>query len=427
MNKKTKYFYRRMLLLIICLVTIGVAIYGITSLVKFGFGKNLDSQNKTGRISEDGKFVVDSDNKIGKIDKNNKDTENKEDIIITMNAVGDIMFHPKQIWGGFDKDLNTFDYKPYFQHVKPILEKSDITVGNFEGTACGNDIYKYQGYPLFNAPDEALDAIKNAGFDVLCTINNHSLDTRKTGVIRTIEKLDERNISHVGTYKDKPETRVLMKDVKGIKIAFIAYTEMLNGLETVMTAQDLDDMINVIDKEKIKEDIKDAKEKDADLIVAFMHWGYEYHRKPNDIQKELKDFLLDQGVNIILGSHPHVIQNCSGEMYNDKKVYVAYSMGNFISNQRREECNLDEQTEDGVIINFSIKKSGKTGETTIESVSYNPTWVYREWLSDYNKYSYRILPVLEFMESEDYLTDSKTRMKRSYKDTMKQVSTSFNN
>ncbi|QSX06181.1 CapA family protein [Sedimentibacter sp. zth1] len=425
MRKKHTLSYGRLFLVIL--------IIGLILTVSIMVGVNLkeklfDNQPKDNANNEqntDINVVGDNDKDSNKDNDSNVDEPNNvEDINITMTAVGDIMFHPKEIWGGYDEETDTFDYKPYFQYVKPILEKADIAVGNFEGTTCGNDLYKYQGYPLFNAPNEALDALKDAGFDVLSTINNHSLDTRKTGVIRTIERMDERGIVHVGTYKEKPESRILMQNVKGIKIAFLAYTELLNGLEVVMTDEDLDTMINKIDKEKIKQDIADAKKNEADLIVMIIHWGNEYNRKPNQMQQELAKFLLDEGVNIILGSHPHVIQDCSGVMHEGKKAFIAYSTGNFISNQRIEE-ELVSQTEDGIIINFNIKKDGKTGETTLETVEYTPTWVYREKLAG-NKYTYRILPVMDFIESDEFSENSIKRMKRSLEDTMSKLDTNFN-
>ena len=151
-----------------------------------------------------------------------------------------------------------------------------------------------------------------------------------------------------------------MQDVKGIKIAFLAYTEMLNGLDSVLTPEDLDAMINKLDETKIKEDIAYAKENEADLIVMIVHWGDEYVQTPHPRQKQWADFMFSEGVDIIFGSHPHVIQDIEDLVYNNKRVFVAYSTGNFISNQRTEE-ELPAQTEDGVILTLKIKKSGETG------------------------------------------------------------------
>ena len=427
MKKKSKFLIRRIVLLILLIVLVASAFFIIEGLI---------SKDKDKNIPDDNNNVTDTGNNSNSNDQNNQgndnsgqekpdDTKKPEDINITISAVGDIMFHPRQIWGAYDESTDTYNFKPYFEPIKSIIESADIAVGNFEGTTCGDDIYEYQGYPLFNAPDEVLDAIKYAGFDVLSTINNHSLDTRKTGVIRTIEKMDARGLAHVGTYVEKPETRVLMQDVKGIKIAFLAYTEMLNGLDSVLTPEDLDAMINKLDETKIKEDIAYAKDNEADLIVMIVHWGDEYVRTPNARQKQWADFMLSEGVDIIFGSHPHVIQDTEDLVYNDKRVFVAYSTGNFISNQRTEE-ELPAQTEDGVIMTLKIKKSGETGITTIEDVDYTPTWVYRGKEEGKTTFTYRILPVMEYVESEDYSAEAKERMRRSYKDTMSKLDKEFN-
>ncbi len=216
-----------------------------------------------------------------------------------------------------------------------------------------------------------------------------------------------------------------MQDVKGIKIAFLAYTELLNGLESVISAEDLDAMINKIDRDKMKEDIAYAKENGADLIITIMHWGDEYARVQNTRQQDLADFLFTEGVDVILGSHPHVIQESKDLVYNDKRVFVAYSTGNFISNQRTEE-ELIPQTEDGVILTLKINKNGETGKTTIQGVDYTPTWVYRDKEAGKTTFTYRILPIMEYIESDDFSTDIKKRMERSYKDTMSKLDTEFN-
>ncbi len=425
MRKKTKYMIRRIILLVLLIVIFTGAFFIISNLINNDQKEDLPNDDNI--ITNPEGEIKDPQN--GKDDENknqNKpdDVTKKEDINITISAVGDIMFHPRQINGAYDSATGTYNFKPYFEPIKSIIESADIAVGNFEGTTCGDDIYEYQGYPLFNAPDEVLDAIKYAGFDVLSTINNHSLDTRKTGVIRTIEKMDARGLAHVGTYVEKPETRVIMQDVKGVKIAFLAYTEMLNGLDSVLSPEDLDAMINKLDESKIKEDIAYAKENKADLIVMIVHWGDEYMQTPNARQKDWADFMLSEGVDIIFGSHPHVIQDAEDLIYNDKRVFVAYSTGNFISNQRTEE-ELPAQTEDGVILTLKIKKSGETGKTTIEDIEYTPTWVYRGKQEGKTTFTYRILPVMEYIESGDYSAEAKERMRRSYKDTMSKLDKEF--
>lgn len=432
MKRKTKFFIRRFFLVILMMALI----VGISLAVKAFIERDKDNNSNIDVPNVDSNLGENKDktdqNKDDDKDKDNGNKDNdkdddpeqpvvKEDIEITLAAVGDIMYHESQIKGAYNSETDSYDFKPYFDAIKPIIEAADIAVANFEGTTAGKDKI-YQAYPFFNAPDDVLDAIKYAGFDVLSTINNHALDMKKSGIIRTIEKMDERGLAHVGTYVEKPDTRVLMQDVKGIKIAFLAYTEMLNGLDNWLSAEDLDAMMNTLDETKIKEDVAYAKENKADLIVLIVHWGTEYRRTFNTTQKAWADFMISEGVDIILGSHPHVIQEAEHRTLDDRKAFIIYSMGNFISNQRQESLPDDPvQIEDGVIVNIKIKKSGETGKTTIEDVSYTPTWVYRARQEGKSVYTYKVLPVMEYLESDEYPASIKDRMRRSYKDTMSKL------
>lgn len=356
-----------------------------------------------------------------------KEPETKPNITVNIKATGDIMFHPSQIDGAYDAATGTYDFRNSFKAVKEIFQDADLAIANFEGTTAGNEVYDYQGYPLFNAPDEVLDAIKDAGFDILSTANNHSLDTRKAGVIRTVQEINKRGMDTMGTFVEKPETRVLLKDVKGLKIAFLSYTEMVNGLESVLTPQDLDAMINIIDETKISEDIAYAKSQNADVIIAYLHWGDEYARVQAERQEVLADKMFSEGVDIILGSHPHVIQPAQKLEYDGETKFVAYSMGNFLSNQRIETLiplgmteDVSKYTEDGVIVDINIEKNGETGEVTIKDISYIPLWVYKGTTQDGGT-EHVVYPIMEYIESNEINDKVKSRMQRSLSDTSKQM------
>jgi len=353
--------------------------------------------------------------------------EKKQDVTISIKVTGDIMFHPSQIDGAYDSSTGTYDFTNSFKAVKSLFQEADLAIANFEGTTAGNEVYAYQGYPLFNAPDETLDAIKDAGFDVLSTANNHSLDTRKAGIIRTIEQIKLRGMDSIGTYIEKPDNRVLIKEVKGIDIAFLSYTEMINGLDSLLSQEDLNVMINIIDETKLKEDIAYAKEQNVDVIIAYLHWGNEYSRKQNANQEALADMLFKEGVDIILGSHPHVIQPAKILSYEGKTKFVAYSMGNFISNQRIETLvpyGMSEAetkyTEDGVIIDIKIEKKGETGEVSVKNIDYIPVWVYKGTTAE-GETEHVVYPIMEYIENNELDENSKARMNRSYNDTMAQM------
>ena len=415
MNRKHRRRKKRIRLMSWSLVLlIGVL---AASFVVNGIGKD-DKKEEQDPIKEE----------IGE-ETSNELTEDQpeQDVSVRIRATGDIMFHPSQLDGAYDYTTDTYDFENSFKAIRDIIQEADISIANFEGTTAGNEIYAYQGYPLFNAPDEALDAIKNAGFDILSTANNHSLDTRKAGIIRTIEQIKVRGMEPIGTFKEKPEIRVLIKDVKGIKFAFLAYTEMVNGLESVLNPEDLDTMVNIINETKMKEDIIFAKEQDADVIIAVLHWGDEYSRVQAQRQEILADMLFKSGVDIILGSHPHVIQPTQTLDYDGKTKFVAYSMGNFISNQRVETLvpyglteHVSKYTEDGIIIDIEIEKKGSTKEVSIENINYIPLWVYKG-VKENGTAEHVVYPIMDYIESAELDEDSKARMSRSYADTMAQM------
>jgi len=389
------------------------------SFVVNGFGK--DEKKEKPSIEEPAEQVgEETTNEL-------KEQQPEPDVSIRIRATGDIMFHPSQLEGAYDYTTNTYNFENSFKAIKDIIQEADIALANFEGTTAGNEVYSYQGYPLFNAPDEALDAIKNAGFDILATANNHSLDTRKAGIIRTIEQIKARGMEPIGTFKEKPETRVLIKEVKGIKLAFLAYTEMVNGLESVLSTEELDTMVNIINETKMKEDITYAKEQNADMIIAVLHWGDEYSRIQAQRQENLADMLFRSGVDIILGSHPHVIQPTQTLEYEGKTKFIAYSMGNFISNQRVETLvpyglteHVSKYTEDGIIIDIEIEKKGDTKEVTIKNINYIPLWVYKGFKEN-GAAEHVVYPIMDYIESAELDEDSKARMNRSYADTMAQM------
>lgn len=389
------------------------------SFVVNGFGK----EGKNGPVPEEpGEEITEETSNLP-----SEQDEKEPDTTVRIMATGDIMFHPSQLDGAYDPETKTYNFNNSFKAIKDIIQQADIAIANFEGTTAGDKVYAYQGYPLFNAPDEALDAIKNAGFDILATANNHCLDTRKAGVIRTIEQIKIRGMEPLGTFKEKPETRVLIKDVKGIRLAFLAYTEMVNGLESVLSPEDLDAMVNIFNEAKMMEDIEYAKNNDADVIIAVLHWGDEYSREQAERQEILADKLFKAGVDIIFGSHPHVIQPTQTLEYDGETKFVAYSMGNFLSNQRVETLvpyglteHVSKYTEDGIIIDIVIEKKGDTKEVSIKNINYIPLWVYKGFKEN-GAAEHVVYPIMDYIESAELDEDSKARMNRSYADTMAQM------
>ena len=273
--------------------------------------------------------------------------------------IGDVMVHTPQISRA--RRDSSYDFNDSFKYVDPILKRADIIIANLETTL--SDSAPYTGYPCFRSPVEIVDALKNAGTDAVVLANNHSLDYGPDGVRRTIRHLDERNIAHTGIFADSTDYRAnnpLFIDSRGMRIALLNYTYGTNGL----TERD-GIIVNRIDTVTIREDIKRAAS--ADCMIAFMHWGEEYSRKENRSQRELAAFMHANGIPVIIGSHPHVVQPC--ECSETSITY--YSLGNFVSNQRSRYCD------GGIIAEVEIVKH--IDDITFIS-EYTPVWVH---LPDY--------------------------------------------
>lgn len=382
---------------------IGIILISVVLIFNF----NKDSKTIENEIKENKNITE----KKKENNKEIKDTVKSATII----SVGDIMFHDTQLIAAYDKESRKYDFSNVFEYVKKYIKDADIAIGNFETVTAGKE-HGFRGYPRFNSPIETLIALKNTGFDILTTANNHSFDMGKEGVIETIENIEKIGLKSVGTYKDKNKT-YLIKDINGIKIGFLSYTYGVNGYRNIKDREDLKYLIDLIDEDVIKKDISNIENLGSDLVVVFMHWGLEYNRKPSEYQKELANKMFDWGADIILGSHPHVIQQSETLIINDETKFIIYSMGNFISNQRRETLRNNNKifTEDGVMIKIHIEKINS--KTKISNIEYIPTWVNREKVND--KYKYEIIPINNIFDSIKFFDDDiKEKLKTSYINTM---------
>ena len=298
--------------------------------------------------------------------------EKIEPINFTMTAIGDTLCHNTQYWDAYNSSTKQYDFSYVYDDIKDYTSSADITIGSLETTFAGED-RGYSNYPVFNSPDSLATGLKDIGVDVISLAGNHALDYGYSGICRTIDVLDNVGISHLGTYKSaEDQDKILIKDVKGVKIAFINYTYGTNGIPV---PSDKPYCLNLIDKDLISKQIKQAKEQNVDMIVACMHWGTEYKTSANDEQKELADFLFKSGVDIILGNHPHVLEPMEKKTItlddgSTKDVFVVYALGNFTADQRAEI------TRDSAILNLDITKDSD-GKILINKVSYVPIYMYK--------------------------------------------------
>ena len=280
---------------------------------------------------------------------------------------GDIMQHETQLKAaGPDKNGN-YNYSANYEEVLPIISEADLALANLELTLAGEP---YSGYPTFSAPDALAANLKEAGFDILVTANNHSMDRRQNGLERTIDVLDSLKFSHTGTFKNQKEREInypLFVEEKGIKLAILNYTYGTNGIPV-----NAPNIVNLLsDTVQINSDIDRAKEENADMIITFLHWGSEYQSKPNTSQKRTAEWLRNKGVNMVIGSHPHVLQPIELEKTADATDFlVAWSLGNFISNQRTR------YRDGGIILEVNIVKSDD--KIAITNAGYHLSWVAKE-------------------------------------------------
>ena len=302
---------------------------------------------------------------------------------VSLLFAGDIMGHDSQIASALDPGTGSYDYTSCFERMRPYVQSADIAFGNLEVTLAGPP---YKGYPQFSSPDALASALKDVGFDVLVTANNHSVDRRRSGIERTIRVLDSLGIPHTGTFMDavsRMNEYPLILNKNGFTLALLNYTYGTNGIPVPEAG-----MVNLIDTAQIRKDIEKSKQVRPDAIIAFMHWGNEYESLPTSSQKQLAEFCFEQGANLVIGSHPHVLQPM--EWRRDKNQFVVYSLGNFVSGQRKQ------YTDGGAMAYLELQKIRHAPDsitTSIDSAGYFLQWVYRT--EDQHK-DYYMIPVAGF-------------------------------
>ena len=310
---------------------------------------------------------------------------------LSILIAGDFMQHGPQIQAALRPD-SSYNYDECFARVSQVFEKADVAIGNFEVTLGGKP---YAGYPRFSAPDEYLKAIVDAGIDIILTANNHCLDTGKHGLERTIHVLDSLGIPRMGTYLDEEDRDYYypyLLEFNGIRVAFLNFTYGTNGLVAQKP-----NIVNMMDTVTIAEDLLKAHAMEPDVIIAIPHWGIEYETLPSEEQRAMAQWLLDNGVDHIVGGHPHVAQPM--ELLNEGRNFVAYSLGNFISNQSMPN------TYGGYMVKLDFVKNDSL--TMLYDCGYIPYWVSRPHDNGF-RHNYRVLP----LDEPDSLLTHKERKQR---------------
>lgn len=351
---------------------------------------------------------------------------------INLTAVGDVMAHSPQLKAQYDSNSNTYSFDNNFKYIKKYIETSDLSIANLETTLAGEDI-GYSSYPTFNTPDAIASALKNTGFDIISTINNHTFDKGSHGFDRTLSVLKELNFETVGTKSNVYDDDYIIKDINGIKLGITSYSygdiinsdKYLNGIKisdeckeraNIFSSSNVNDAFNTINNTI-------SKLNDTDMQILIIHWGNEYQRVPSKFQSELAQLLSDAGVDIIIGSHPHVVQPVEMIKSSDgsNETLIVYSLGNLISNQRKETLG-NSYTEDGLIISIDINKDSSNSDAYVSNVKCIPTWVNK--YSDNNKFVYEVVPIEDKVTLNTMENLSKDRVKQSYSNTSSLIDTS---
>ncbi len=309
---------------------------------------------------------------------------------LTLMFIGDVMSHMPQVDAARLPD-GTYDYAPCYRFLAPYIASADICIANMEVPLAGAP---YSGYPQFSCPDAMMSQLFDAGVDVFLTANNHTCDKGAKGIRRTIQVMDSLGIPHVGTYLDSTDFQQrnpLMVERDGFRVAVLNYTYGTNGIPAPNPF-----IVNMLDSAAIARDIARARELKADYIVVMPHWGIEYERKQNKGQKGYANYMYECGADMVIGGHPHVVQPITLENKNEYGVaqrVTAYSLGNFVSNQRKR------YTDGGIIVKCEIV-CDTNGTVRVTNYEYLPYWVYKGVCQ--GKYQYHILPAKHAVENCAY-------------------------
>ncbi len=331
---------------------------------------------------------------------------------ITVAAVGDLLINRGVLDSAYNASDGAFDFSPIFTATVPYLRSADYSVANLETRLAGS-AFGYSGYPRFNTPDSLAPAVRRAGIKLLATANNHSLDMGWPGIVHTLQTLSGAGLAHIGTYGSRAAAaRPFIVDVKGIKLAWLNYTAVTNGLPLPPGKRFA---LNVWNPRAAATAIRRARRDGADLVIVVMHWGTEYQRTPSAVQRRIARDLAADGADVVIGSHPHVVQKVSAVTATEAngsrhRCLVAYSLGNFIADQQGR------YTDCGIILYLDIVKD-KAG-TRVAKVRYLPVWVEKRPAGEI--YTFRVLPVLSAaaVVADSSLSQSeRTRMLEAWTDT----------
>ena len=380
-----------------------------------------------GSLGRNDTFIPANSDKVNQSSKTTTTKKQYQETTITIGNVGDILIHSPIFRSVYNSQSNEYDFNDIFKYVKEIYSSYDLMIADLE-QPLGGEEKGYSGFPLFNAPDSIVEALKNNGVDVLLTANNHCYDQGESGFKRTMEVIKKNNLDFIGSRTDESKPYII-KNVKGINVGMINYTyetqaltdtKYINGIPMNSQTAPLLNTFNY-DKldsfyEEFESNLKNMYSDGAEVIVAYMHWGTEYSLSANEYQKKIAQKLCDFGVDAIIGGHTHCIEptDLIKSEISGKQTPIIYSTGNQLSNQRKETLSEFSYNtpyfEDGVIYEISFTRKAD-GSVVLSNVSYTATWCN---LFDGK---YRIVPLGEKYTSSVAHLGRTTEMSNSLKRT----------
>ncbi len=296
---------------------------------------------------------------------------------VRIRAVGDLITHQVQLDSARQAD-GSYDFHPQYARIAGVLADADYTIANLETTIGRKDNRAYSGFPNFNTPESLLDTLKDAGIDFLTLANNHILDRGFEGLQLTVDNVARRGFDYAGANRTPEEkARAVVVDAGGVRLGMLCYTEMTNGMPKKKDKSPARQYgVNYMGDADFSEDVRRLREAGAEVVIALPHWGVEYRREPTERMQSDARRLVAAGVDVVLGSHPHMVQPVTtltvvtenGEV---RRGLVAYSLGNFISNQGKR------YTDSGILLDFTLQER-EAGGFDVTDVKVMPTFCWRQ-------------------------------------------------
>lgn len=328
---------------------------------------------------------------------------------VHIRVLGDIMFHKEQLEMAKQPD-GSYDFSLQFKYIADSIGAADYTIANLETTVGKYGDMGYSGYPQFNTPEVALETLRDCGIDFFTMANNHMLDRWFDGMKNSVNLVEQYGFDHVGAYRTQEERNTpVVYDVNGIRIGFVAYTHATNTMENYCDEAAKIYGVPYLYKSDIEADVQALRDAGAEVVIALPHWGEENTYIPDDTQKKYAKRLAAAGVDIILGSHSHMVEpmltyegtDANG---NQRQVFCIYSMGNFISTMTLG------RTDNGIILDFTIVEQ-PDGSFRVEDIGYVPIYVWKHGSQ------LTVLPILSYTGENrpEVMTDDQyDRMVESY-------------